>query len=277
MNNRKIKYFLNLNFFKFMVLKNELNFSDKIQQDLLIKGLGKINDLCGEKYDLDRLLDNNRSTDFLKFGFLMSAHIAYPSDYIEKKLVELLEETPEIQSFFDLPLCDINELSSSLIGDIYREIFEDSLHGEWLFLDIRTFISFTYKASTVIDKIHAVASLCCLNNDQNSNSFYKKLINYTTYTNTSKGGLTASQNRKQKEYGLKKQAIEIFSNNNPRTNRRWRSRNEFYDYFITTVNKNISNENEWVKTSTVKRWITEYLANRSNDCDTSTMTNTLAV
>lgn len=51
----------------------------------------------------------------------------------------------------------------------------------------------------------------------------------------------------------------MFEKHNPKTNKKWKSRNEFYDYFVMVTNNNINDESQWVKTTTVKRWITQYL------------------
>ena len=74
-----------------------------------------------------------------------------------------------------------------------------------------------------------------------------------------KGGKTKAINKKNIEQPIKEEAIKIYKNPNIANRPRWKSRNEFSQYFCMNHNKNTPNERDWIKESTVKRWIKELL------------------
>jgi len=76
---------------------------------------------------------------------------------------------------------------------------------------------------------------------------------------SSEGGKTKAINRKNIEQPIREEAIEVYKNPKTTNRIRWKSRNEFSQYFCMKHNKSIPNQKDWIKESTVKRWIKELL------------------
>jgi hypothetical protein len=76
---------------------------------------------------------------------------------------------------------------------------------------------------------------------------------------SSEGGKTKAINRKNIEQPIREEAIEVYKNPKITNRIRWKSRNEFSQYFCMKHNKSIPNQKDWIKESTVKRWIKELL------------------
>lgn len=77
----------------------------------------------------------------------------------------------------------------------------------------------------------------------------------------SKGGLIKAEKNNEKNQHIKEEAIRVYKNPAAAKRTRWASRNDFARYFALNYNKNISNAKEWIKESTIKAWIKEYLEN----------------
>lgn len=94
--------------------------------------------------------------------------------------------------------------------------------------------------------------------------FVEKAIEKTTKKEREaqkKGGFMKAEKERKKKEPIKDEVIRIYKNPNAANRTRWTSRNEFAQYFSLNHNKNIADEKEWIKESTVKAWIREYLEN----------------
>ena len=269
-NQSKIKLFSSLSFFDFLEKKETFSILDRIENDLFIKRVSTYGDCTNTDIELSLqeknieininglIINTNNIIQYSKFSLVFMSCIAYPTKYLKEKTLHLLDTLPDLKSHLTHPI-EFDQISSSLIGDIFRDVLEPCFFDEWLYLNEENFLKINAQMPIVLDRLSMASFILTNEQNNNTNVFYEKLIASLNYQNTAKGGLVASANRKEKEKAMKEKAVISFTSNDPRTNKRWRSRNEFYDYFVTVTNKNICNEDEWLKTSTVKRWITEYL------------------
>lgn len=77
-----------------------------------------------------------------------------------------------------------------------------------------------------------------------------------------KGGKTKAINKKNIEQPIREDAIKVYKNPNIANRCKWKSRNEFSQYFCMNHNRNTPNQRDWIKESTVNRWIKELLQSR---------------
>lgn len=94
--------------------------------------------------------------------------------------------------------------------------------------------------------------------------FEKKAVDITIKKERepqSRGGLTKAQNANEKNKDIKEKVIYAYLNPASEDKKRWKSREQFSLYITLKLNRDIPNEEEWLKQSTVKSWIKEYLQN----------------
>ncbi|MCH4246473.1 MAG: hypothetical protein LKF82_01335 [Acinetobacter populi] len=75
------------------------------------------------------------------------------------------------------------------------------------------------------------------------------------------GGAKRAQTIRELMQPIKNEAIKIYNSPHLANRKRWKSRNEFAQYFCMNHNKKIEDESQWIKESTVKAWIKEFLEN----------------
>lgn len=274
----KIKLFYSLSFFDFLQEKTTITIQDRARIEFVQDKLKALNDqdqenffsFTIEKNNITLSMDSNKYilgfADVLKlaeFCFIFIASLAYPLKTLKKEYSRLVGEVPPIREYFisqDIdPLSNLEYMSETILGDICRDVMKDCFYDEWLYLDEKNFYKVCFQLPLIAEKIIAVASFFDI--DTPRNTFFDSFVAYANYQNSAKGGVIASLNRKEKEKELRLKAINMYMTKNPKSGKRWKSRNEFYDYFVMITNKCIDDENEWIKTSTVKRWITEHLEN----------------
>lgn len=94
--------------------------------------------------------------------------------------------------------------------------------------------------------------------------FEKKAVETTTQKEReprSKGGLQKAKNMNEQNKDIREKVIYAYSNPNSENKTRWKSRESFALYITSKLNQGKKQEEEMLKTSTVKRWVTEYLKN----------------
>lgn len=137
------------------------------------------------------------------------ACIAYPTKYLKEKTLHLLDTLPDLKSHLTHPI-EFDQISSSLIGDIFRDVFEPCFFDEWLYLNEENFLKINAQMPIVLDRLSMASFILTNEQNNNTNVFYEKLIASLNYQNTAKGGLVASANRKRKRKSHERKSCNKF-------------------------------------------------------------------
>lgn len=161
---------------------------------------------------------------------------------------------------FDDDVKQSDEIFSIFIETLRNFIISNRISNGNLLINHSLFDEYTGAVLPIlISKLANIQNITLLENGiiPNDDSFI-----YTVSTiNKVKASNAAKAKAKKQEYEnleLKESVIKFYLNPNLAKKDKWKSRNEFALWFTMNHN-NKSNEDQWVKDSTIKKWIKEHL------------------
>ncbi|WP_336937782.1 hypothetical protein [Acinetobacter modestus] len=273
-----IKIFTSLSFLDFITFYKKDSFHNNFIAKNIINRLNKINLMDGINFDCntntiffktqhgERFLDLEDKPlirELLKLFIVSVACIAYPVRGQKKRVLELANSCQVVkikESSMDDFENYIEEISNSIIGDMCRELLDDCIHDGWLYVDQKMAAILFYNMPVIVDRIILILELES-NQCEKEETFLGKIISSYNYRITSSGGMKKAENAKIKTDPIRKKAIEMYQNPKQSNREKWKSRNEFSQYFCMKHNVNIQDENKWIKDSTVNKWIKDFLEN----------------
>lgn len=273
-----IKIFTSLSFLDFITFHKKDSFHNNFIAKNITNRLKKINLMDGINFDCntntiffktqhgERFLDLEDKPlirELLKLFIVSVACIAYPVRGQKKRVLELANSCQVVkikESSMDDFEKYIEEISNSIIGDMCRELLDDCIHDGWLYVDQKMAEILFYNMPVIVDRLLMLLELESEKTKNNEN-FIGKVITSYNYKNTSNGGYKKAENAKIKFDPIRMKAIEMYKTPKASNREKWKSRNEFSQYFCTKHNMNIQDESQWIKDTTVNKWIKDFLEN----------------